>query len=116
MDKPALGRPNDPLRRRAEREAPSAAPEHGPQPERQRRHMVITWNYRPSGWIGRIVGGIVAIGLLIWAALFSVLLALLLAIALVALLALLLYAGWRTGRASVQRPRAWTDERSKNDG
>lgn len=104
------------MSRRAERVAPRAAPEDGAQPERQSRQIVITWNYRPSDWIGRVVGGIAAIGLLIWVALFSVLLALLLAMVIVAVLALLVYAVWRTWHASVQRPKAGAEERSENDG
>jgi hypothetical protein len=68
-------------------------------PVRQERHVVITWHWRPSGWLGRLLGAVAVIVLLIWAILFSILFAVLAAVVTALVLAVLVVVAWKVGRA-----------------
>jgi len=96
----------------AERSAGNAQPD---------RRVVITWHLRSSGWPGRLLGGILTLALLVWAALFSVFLALFLAGAIVVAIALLVFAVWKSKHARLRwekefAAKAGNGNRERRDG
>jgi hypothetical protein len=87
------------LRECFDRHAPSPPLDWPDEPARQERREVITWRLRPSGWLGRILGAIAVVALLIWAILFSFLFAVLAAVVTALVFAVLVFVTWKVGRA-----------------
>jgi predicted membrane protein len=71
--------------------------------------VVITWHWRPSGWLGRLLGAVAVIALLIWAILFSILFAVLAAVVTALVLAVLVVVAWKLRRARFSRRNGFRD-------
>ena len=92
-----------------DRPVSSSPPDWPDEPVRQERRVVITWQWRPSGWLGRLLGVIAVVALLIWALLFSLLFALLAVVVIALALAVLVVIAWKVRRARFSQRNGFRD-------
>jgi hypothetical protein len=94
------GSEKDQLRGNVDRCGSSSAQDR---PERQERRVVVTWDLRQSGWLGRVLGAITVAVLLIWAILFALLAAVLIGL----VVALFCVVALKVGRARTPPPNGF---------